>query len=468
MTIPTFAIIGHPNEGKSSVLSTLAEDDSVRVSPVPGETTTRQNFPVKIDGHELIRFIDTPGFQNPRATLAWMKSYQGPEEQLVESFLANHRQLDDFRDDCELLHPIAAGAGIIFVVDGSRPVRNVDRAEMEILRLTGAPRMAVINNKESDNNFIGDWRSAFRKHFNAIRIFNSCRATYSERIELLESLKSIDQQIEPLLRQVIDAFERDWRLRGDRTAQLICELLTSALTYRETAALATGQDKHDLRSSLVERYRAQLAKLERKTQDDIRALFRHNIFNLQLPQHSILTEDLFSGTTWQFLGLSNKQLIAAGAIGGATVGAGIDAAVGGASFGIGAAIGGLIGAAGTLFKGKRLIDSTELFGLRIGGEKLVIGPASNSQLLFILIDRCLLFYSHVINWAHGRRDYEQHPELTRQGEKQGYTSDWDQTERKVCLQLFKALQKNDEQTIKQQCDKLHSILIKQLEQISSK
>ena len=27
--IPVFAIIGHPNEGKSSVLSTLAEDDSV-------------------------------------------------------------------------------------------------------------------------------------------------------------------------------------------------------------------------------------------------------------------------------------------------------------------------------------------------------------------------------------------------------------------------------------------------------
>ena len=37
-TVPEFAIIGHSNEGKSSVLSTLAEDDSVRVSPIPGET----------------------------------------------------------------------------------------------------------------------------------------------------------------------------------------------------------------------------------------------------------------------------------------------------------------------------------------------------------------------------------------------------------------------------------------------
>ena len=33
--IPEFAIVGHPNEGKSSVVSTLAEDDSVRVTPTP-------------------------------------------------------------------------------------------------------------------------------------------------------------------------------------------------------------------------------------------------------------------------------------------------------------------------------------------------------------------------------------------------------------------------------------------------
>jgi signal recognition particle receptor subunit beta/IS1 family transposase len=468
MKVPTFAIIGHPNEGKSSVLSTLAEDDSVRVSSVPGETTTNQIFPVRIDGRELIRFIDTPGFQNPRKALAWMQDYRGPEEQLFENFLASHHKHDDFRDDCELLGPVVEGAGVIFVVDGSRPVRNHDRAEMEILRLTGAPRMAVINSKEADCDFIDDWQNAFRKHFNAIRIFNSCRATYSERIELLESLKGIDQQLEPLLRQVISAFEQDWLLRSERTAQLISELLVEALTYRETADLASRSDEKTLHARLLTSYRDQLAKQERKTQDAIRALFKHNIFNLQLPQQSILTEDLFSGTTWEFLGLSDKQLIAAGAVGGATVGASIDAAVGGASFGIGAAIGGLVGATGALIKGKRLIESTKLFGHKIGGELLVVGPASNSQLLFILIDRCLLFYSHIINWAHGRRDYQQHLELTKQTEKQGYTSDWNQTERKVCQQLFRALQKKDTQAIAQQRDKLNAILRQQLEQISRK
>lgn len=66
---PAFAIVGHPNEGKSSVVSTLAENDQVRISPTPGETLECQTFPVIIDDREIIRFIDTPGFQNPRRVL---------------------------------------------------------------------------------------------------------------------------------------------------------------------------------------------------------------------------------------------------------------------------------------------------------------------------------------------------------------------------------------------------------------
>ena len=74
---PEIAIMGHPNEGKSSVLSTLAEDDSVRVSPTPGETTRCRTFPVVIDGREVLRFTDTPGFQNPGRVLSMLKKISG-------------------------------------------------------------------------------------------------------------------------------------------------------------------------------------------------------------------------------------------------------------------------------------------------------------------------------------------------------------------------------------------------------
>ncbi len=235
--VPEFAVVGHPNEGKSSVLSTLAEDDSVRVSPIPGETRECRRFPVIIDGREVIAFIDTPGFQNPRRTLQWMQDYQGPDEQLLTDFVAAHADNPAFHDDCQLLQPLIDGAGIILVVDGSRPIRNMDRAEMEILRLTGRPRMAILNSKEDDSDFLASWQAEFRKHFNAIRIFNSIQATYAQRIALLESLKSIDQTIEEVLELVLAVFKKDWAARNHQSADLITRLLAEVLAFRKTTAL---------------------------------------------------------------------------------------------------------------------------------------------------------------------------------------------------------------------------------------
>ncbi len=42
-----------------------------------------------------------------------------------------------------------------------------------------------------------------------MRLINSCQASYRERIELLESLKGIDQELQPILDQVVTVFEED-------------------------------------------------------------------------------------------------------------------------------------------------------------------------------------------------------------------------------------------------------------------
>lgn len=160
--IPEFAIIGHPNEGKSSVLSTLAEDDSVRISPTPGETTECRIFPVTIDAQEILRFTDTPGFQNPARVLSELRKRRESINPLRE-FREFASSIPELHDDWELLGPLERGAGIIYVVDGSRPVRSVDRMEMEILRLTGKPRMAIINCKSDDDEHLEGWKSEFRK-----------------------------------------------------------------------------------------------------------------------------------------------------------------------------------------------------------------------------------------------------------------------------------------------------------------
>jgi len=463
MTVPEFAVVGHPNEGKSSVLSTLAEDDSVRISPMPGETRECQSFPISIDGHEIIRFVDTPGFQNPRKTLQWMQKYQGRDETLIRDFIAAHRDNSDFHDDCSLLQPLLRGAGIIFVVDGSRPLRNMDKAEMEILRLTGCPRMAIINCKDEETAWLSTWQQEFRKHFNAIRLFNSCKATYGERIALLESLKSIDQDLQPVLDKVVKAFKEDWRSRNKQVAELLVSFLEKGLGYSRNIRVSPATDDNTAKAKLHKEYEEYLRNLERKCQARMRSLYKHNIFNVDLPSHSILQEDLFADKTWEFLGLNSSQLILAGALGGAAVGAGVDVAAAGLSFGVFSAIGGLVGAVGTALKGKEFLSDKHLLGMNLHNEQLQVGPVKNIQLLFVLLDRQLLFYRHIMNWSHGRRDYEN---ALRSSVKSAFTATWSKGELDICSRFFKVLQKNKMEEWQESREAFSMLLEKVLKDIS--
>jgi GTPase Era involved in 16S rRNA processing len=102
---PRFAIVGHPNKGKSSIVATLAEDDSVRISPLPGTTVDARSFPMRVDGSVLYELIDTPGFQRARETLAWLRAHAlGAEARpaVLAEFVSAHRDDARFRDECEL------------------------------------------------------------------------------------------------------------------------------------------------------------------------------------------------------------------------------------------------------------------------------------------------------------------------------------------------------------------------------
>lgn len=440
MTIPEFAILGHPNEGKSSVLSTLAEDDSVRVSPFPGETTECRSFPVIIDGREVLRFTDTPGFQNPARVLSEMKKRVRAGENPLAEFRRFAAAVPELHDDYELLGPLERGAGIIYVVDGSRPVRGVDRAEMEILRLTGKPRMAIINCKENTEEFLEEWKMEFRKNFNSNRVFNAHRATYAERILLLEALKSIDQDWQKPLSQVVAAFRKDWAARNAATVDIIVGLLTDCLSLQLSENVASERDAEKCREKLLATYSETLARKEKIAHERIRGLFKHNIFHYDLPPHSVLHAELFDERTWQLLGMTKKQVMIAGGLGGAAIGAGLEMATFGHGLGIFTAVGTLAGALGALFGGESFSGKAQVMGIPLGGERVQVGPAKSIDLLFVLLNRSLLYYRHTINWAHGRRDYDKAGQaLLTSGSEQGYTGRWSAGNIKICHDFFKTV-----------------------------
>ena len=401
--IPRLAIMGHPNAGKSSVVATLTENDRIAIDKRAGTTTESDLYPVIIDGESVIEFIDTPGFQNPAAILEWFQAHEG-ERDLARAFVDTHHRDPLFAHDCALLEPVAEGAGIILVVDGSKRIKEKDRIEIELLRLTARPRMAILNNLTNQDRYMGQWQDALSKAFNSVREFNAHRATYDERIRLLSALKSIDQRWEARLERTIDAFERDWDRRMDQATDTIMGLLRDALSFEVTR---TAKDKHLVFKSGRDRIAAEimddfgdgLRGLETKAQEQIRAHFRHNVWNAS--HGSILGKDLLSDEVGRALGLSKRQLALVGVATGAATGAGLDVAFGGLSLGaaalIGAAAGGVLGIAGgsTLAK----LDIEE----KPGTKRFTVGPVSNPKFPFVLLDRIILYSARAMNWAHGRQ-----------------------------------------------------------------
>lgn len=464
--IPRLAIMGHPNAGKSSVVATLTENDCIAIDKRAGTTTESDVYPVVIDGCAVIEFIDTPGFQNPNAILEWFQANEH-ERDLARAFVDSHRDNPLFAHDCALLEPVADGAGIILVVDGSKRIKEKDRVEIELLRLTARPRMAILNNLTNQTRHMEPWQDALSKAFNSVRAFNAHRATYAERIKLMHALKSIDQRWEQRVEDAIDAFARDWERRTDQAVATILDLLKDALSYQVSRVV---QDKHIIFQSGRERVKAEvvaefedgLRRLERHAQEQIRAHFRHNVWNVA--SDSILGQDLLSDDVSQALGLSRRQLALVGMAAGAASGVSIDLVTVGHSLGagalIGAATGGVLGVVGGKALAKLNIERAP------GTHRFILGPVTNPRFPFVLLDRILLYSARAMNWSHGRQAAEEDaPDKVPEKvviRKQGFSEELSAQQKRELAHFFNAARRGKESDREPQCAEIVKGLLRGL------
>jgi GTPase len=113
------AIIGKPNVGKSTLLNTWMGFKIAAVSPKPQTTRNRLLGIITQDNSQVI-FIDTPGIHEPRSKLA---------DFMVTTAIAALREADV----------------ILFLVDGSEPLSQADRAIASYCAQTQAPVILVLN-----------------------------------------------------------------------------------------------------------------------------------------------------------------------------------------------------------------------------------------------------------------------------------------------------------------------------------
>jgi hypothetical protein len=405
MSVPVFAIVGHPNKGKSSIVSTLSEDESVAISSIPGTTIDNRHYPMTVDGDVLYELIDTPGFQRARAALEWMQEHAGSAVErpdTVRRFVHEHQDDPHFAAECHLLRPILDGAGILYVVDGSRPFGEDYEAEMEILRWTGQPSLALIN-MIGDSDYSEDWYRALGQYFRIVRVFDALEADFDRRVQLLLAFGEIREEWRPALEKAVIILRDEQARRRTLAAQVIAEMLGGMITHVRSRRLAPDEEMDDETSEiLLEAYKQDLVAMEQRCRKEVEQIYNHRIRERNEPLIQLLDDDLFSQQTWRLFGLTRRQLIATGALGGAAAGSVIDLAVHGTSLLLGSGLGAVAGGVSAWLTSDRLAR-VKVLGHPLGGKEISIGPMRNINFPYVVLGRALLHQRVVEERTHANR-----------------------------------------------------------------
>jgi hypothetical protein len=400
---PAFAVVGHPNKGKSSIVSTIARDDSLAISAQSGTTEKVQAIPVEV-GSSQFTLYDTPGFQRPTRVLAWLQeraSSADARADAVNSFIASEQCRKEFPEEVMLLEPIMAGAAILYVVDGSRPYGAEYEAEMEILRWTGQASMALINPIENEDH-VGAWQQALGQYFRVVRVFNAMQADFDKLVSVLEAFSHIKEEWHDDIGQLIQAYKSERAEQLDKAGQLLAELLIRVCSCQVAQPVPDKSAAEKLKPILEKQFLHEVSTAEQQCHRKLRDLLHYD--NLEYSVTDLVVPDeLFDTEKWIVWGLNRKQLTTAAIMAGAATGAVVDVALAGSSLMLGALGGGLLGAA-SVWLGADQIAEFRLQGLPVGGYEARFGPVRNRNFPYVIIARFLFLLDALTARTHASRE----------------------------------------------------------------
>ena len=402
---PKFAVVGHPNKGKSTIVSTLAMDDSVQISNTPGTTSKQRSFPLCVDTQILYELFDTPGFQRARRVLAWLQQHDVTANQrasIVQSFIDTHQEDERFNDEIELLTPIMQGAGIIYIVDASKPYGREYEAEMEILRWTGQPSMALINHIEQSDYSV-EWEKALGHYFSSVRMFNPMKSNLQQHLRILESMAQLKEEWILPIKYSITLFEQYHTQMLEQSALLLTRVVYDSLQHIEKISFESDEEKNQAKKSVPQRYKDKLRNIESKIQSKIEKVWNHHHIQKEEIDLALDGLDLFSKQTASIFGLTRKELMITAATSGAITGAGIDLLFAGHTLLLGGTIGAIVGGTGAYF-GFDELSEVRVLGQKLGREYVQMGPMANKNFPYILLGRGLYYTFKIASKSHASKE----------------------------------------------------------------
>jgi len=398
--IPAFAVVGHPNKGKSSIVATIVRDDSIAIDAQSGTTKQTSVYPVRVGDREF-RLADTPGFQRADQVLAWLQQRCTNADQrsaAVRQFVSDSECRRRFPDEVELLGPIVDGAAILYVVDGSRPYGPEYEHEMEILRWTGQVSMALINPIENDSH-VEEWKQALSQYFKAVRVFNPIQADYAEIRRILQVFAHLRED----WREQLDAVAANYlQLQQKQQAQCVRELgllLWDLCHYSVVRDFTSKDGAEQGRKALEQRYLDWMQQRELQSLHRLKEIYQYRHLQSTLDRFP-LDNPLTDTSQWLLWGLSENRLMWLSAMTGAAVG-GVIGGVSAAIAAVPAALVGALAGAATVLAGSQLIK-WKLVPIE-GGFRLQVGPVRDMNFPFVVLGRFLSLYQVLRNRTHAQR-----------------------------------------------------------------
>jgi hypothetical protein len=395
MTKPIqFAVVGHTNAGKTSLLRTLTRRPNFgEVSDRPGTTRHVETIELKINGSSAVRFFDTPGLEDSVTLADYLKSLENcitPPDR-VRAFLAGPEASRSFEQEAKVLRTMLDVDAAIYVIDTREAVLPKFRAEIEILASCAKPIMPVLNFVRHPDSRKEEWRSTLAAYgLHAYVQFDAVAPFVGSEKKLYQDLLTLLQDHRSALLAVISDLELQFQERRKAGCRVIAGLLTDMAALRREIP----REEFDLPG----RKTAVVAELQNMASDRMRKsvadMLEVHGFRKEDADEAVLPwlegrweADLFNPETLKEAG----KRLGKGAAVGAAIGLAADIASAGLSLGtgsmIGAAIGGIASQGWGPFSRKLANQARGVQEVTLENEVLLIMAEHMVMLLWILEQR---------------------------------------------------------------------------------
>ena len=342
MRQPNFVITGAANKGKSSVVSALTGDDRIEIYKQAGTTLRSQKYEMTVDGRTALYVIwDTPGFENSRRLkeILLELGIQNAQDnlELFRKFYEQYKSESRFKHEIEILKPIIEGAGIVYVVDSSVPFSDSQYLnDIEIIKWTGLPRIAVLN-PITDDQGIDDWRAYLEDHFSMIKIFNPYKVTFEEKLRLLDAFSHLNPDWENQIQSAIQYLREDRENILNSSAKIIRDAVLEVYSQDFEVNYNDSKSEEWNKRRLLKSVKSELKNTLSDAQSKIVNLFGFTNLLVNMDFDLSETDVLDEVAIKKYLSPHQRALI--GAVIGGAAGGLVDVLLGGGGLGIPTAIG---------------------------------------------------------------------------------------------------------------------------------